>query len=135
MSLNNFPSVVYKIEDEFQNQLDYYLKHDKRAFSWYDFHSAKSVTKEEAENFERKLRWGLFRSGYDISKVIELWPPTYVVSHMDDTLRNCPALSWSDFGIDDFSEEELFDMSSECCEISSSSESEREVEEGNSKAK
>jgi hypothetical protein len=83
-------------EEDFQDQLDFYLKHNRRGFSWYDFHTGHPSAEEE-DNFSKLLRHCLKKSGFMIFGIRELWPPTYeVVPGDNDTYRDSHHISFTD---------------------------------------
>lgn len=105
MSLDSFPESILIMEEIFQNQLDFYLEHNKRAFSYFDFHTQKSVSSKQEKAFERKLRWCLYRSGFEISKTMETFPPIHIVSKMEEYADVDSLTSTEDFSWDELSDE------------------------------
>ena len=69
----------FEDEEDFQDQLDFYLKHKRRNFCWYDFHTGHPSVEEE-DNFSKILRHCLKISGFMIFQTREQWPPVYEVT-------------------------------------------------------
>jgi len=70
-------------DEEFQNQLDYYLEHNKRSFDWYDFHSGWPMCKA-CDSFEKALLYGLKQSNFKVVGIQEKYPCTYIVKRIED---------------------------------------------------
>lgn len=72
-----------ELTDEFQNQVDFYLDHDRRTFTFYNFHSHCPRPGELIE-FHVLLERALKNSGFIIIKEQETYPPVYMVSRVDE---------------------------------------------------
>lgn len=69
--------------DEFLNQVEFYLEHNRRAFSYYDFHNNTPSCQEELK-FATKLAIALDVAGFEVVGVQEIFPATYIVSKKNE---------------------------------------------------
>ena len=72
-----------ELTDEFQNQVDFYLYHHRRSFSYYDFHSGVFSPRDHMI-FVIMLERALRNSGFKIKSSNEVWPVIYIVSPIDE---------------------------------------------------